>query len=223
MKISRYDLMLLGLVLVGMVFGLALYNKLPERVAIHWNAQGMPDSYAHKALLVFLMPGLGLVFWWLMRVIPNIEPFKANIQKFIGSFNLFIVAMVAFLLYIQVASIAYNLGFGMDLSKIILPGIAIIIYLAGVLTEKSKRNYFIGIRTPWTLSSDKVWDKTNTLGGRLFRIAALFILASTVLPGKWAFILTIALVLGVACFTIFYSYFLFAKTKGKNKRLIKQA
>ena len=223
MKPTKYELMLLCLILVGFVFGLAIYNKLPDEVAVHWNAQGIPDGYAHKALLVFLMPALGVVFWWLMRIIPNIEPLRANIKSFVESFNLFIVAMVAFLLYIEVASVAYNLGFSMDLSKVVLLGIAIIIYLAGVLTEKSKRNYFIGIRTPWTLSSDKVWNKTNKLGGRLFRLAALLILASTLLPGEWAFIITITLVLGVAFFTIFYSYFLYAKTKGKSKRLIKQA
>ena len=90
---------------------------------------------------------------------------KANIAKFRGAFNLFIVFMTLFLMYVQGLTLAWNLGFThFKMSKSLLPAVGLLFIMIGFMIRKAKRNFFIGIRTPWTLSSDKVWDETHRVG-----------------------------------------------------------
>jgi uncharacterized membrane protein len=93
-----------------------------------------------------------------------------------------------------------------------VPAFAILFYYAGILIEKSKRNYFIGIRTPWTLTSDEVWDKTHRLGGKSFKAAGIASLAGLLFP-KIAFYLVIGLVLTAAIISVVYSYLIWRQAK----------
>jgi len=79
-------------------------------------------------------------------------------------------------------SIFANLGYEFNMVQMMVPGLGILFYLLGVVLGKAKRNWFVGIKTPWTLSSDKVWDKTHVLGGKLFKIAGVIAFAGMVLP-----------------------------------------
>ena len=93
-----------------------------------------------------------------------------------------------------------------------VPALGILFYFVGIVTEKAKRNWFIGIRTPWTLSSDIVWNKTHKIGGKLFKIAALIAFSGLFFP-KYAILLVIVPVILVALYTIVYSYFEYKKQK----------
>ena len=111
----------------------------------------------------------------------------------------------------QIFVIMWNLGIKLNVSIVMSVGIAILFYYAGVLIEKSKRNYFIGIRTPWTLASDKVWDKTHRLGGKLFKVDTLLALVGILFP-PYTFYFVLVPVLTSAIWTIIYSYLEFKKT-----------
>jgi uncharacterized membrane protein len=173
------------------------------------------DGYTSKLLGVFLMPLITLGMFALFLVVPNIDPLKANIAKFRESFNLFIVLIVAFMLYIHGLTLAWSLGHqDFKMSGAILPFIGILFIAIGFMLRKAKRNFFIGIRTPWTLSSDNVWDKTHQLGSILFMVSGAFAIIGGVFGGMAAFWLMFVSLIGSSLFLVVYSYFLYrAETK----------
>ncbi len=121
----------------------------------------------------FLTPCISIFIFGLFLLIPKIDPLKKNIEKFRSYYEWFIVLMIAFLAYIYFATLAWALGYRFSMNAAILPPIAALFYFVGVLCENSKRNWFIGVRTPWTLSSDRVWGRTNKLAGII--LAAIYL------------------------------------------------
>ena len=138
-------------------------------MASHWGVNDQVNGTMSRFWGAFLMPLMSLAMLGLFLLIPAIDPLKANIAQFRGPFNLFIVLMIVFLTYVHGLTIAWNLGYtGFQMSTALLPAMGLLFIFVGYMLAKAKRNFFIGIRTPWTLSSDTVWDKTHALGSKLF-------------------------------------------------------
>jgi uncharacterized membrane protein len=201
---------ILGLVIIMVGIGVYSYPRMPELVAIHWNAQGIPNGFGSRFEGAFLTPLITIGVVALLLVVPAIDPLKANIAKFRKDYNSFLVALLAFLTYLQVLTVGLNLGYPWNLTQFLIPGFGIFIYATGVLLGKAKRNYFIGIRTPWTLSSDSVWNKTHKLGGLLFKISGVISLLGIVAPGL-VFLFLIVPLIAASTITIIYSYFVFRR------------
>jgi len=200
------------MILAATVAGVVLWNKLPDPMASHWNANDQVDGYLPKFWGVFLMPLISLGMMVLFLVIPRVDPLKANIAQFRDVFNLFIALVVAFMLYIYVLSLRWNLGLtDVAISRAILPALGILFFFVGYLLRKAKRNFFIGIRTPWTLSSDKVWDETHRLGSILFMISGVLAFLGSFLGGMIAFWFFFVPLIGSTIFTLVYSYILYQR------------
>ncbi|SRR6266540_5275045 len=201
-------IVLLAVFLVG---GLAAWKFLPDPMASHWNVNDQVDNTMPKFWGVFLMPILAVGMFVLFLVIPHIDPLKANIAQFREAFNLFIVLILLFLGYIWILSIAWNLGYtNFRMSSAMLPALGILFLFIGWLFRRAKRNFFIGIRTPWTLSSETVWDKTHQLGSILFMISGILALIGS-LFGKNAIWFVMLPLLGSALFLVVYSYVLYQR------------
>jgi uncharacterized membrane protein len=193
------------------------YPLLPPVIASHWDANGAVNSYA-DSWTVFLMPVVILFVFILLVLIPRIDPRHKAIEAFRNDLDAFfiILSLVIAMLFIQLY-ILWN--FGKPLSPLATMPIALaaIFYQVGVMMADSKRNYFVGVRTPWTLSSDHVWDKTHAIASRLFKAAGIIALFGLVFP-KWSFLLAIGPVLVAVVFLIVYSYHEFTKEqKGGRK------
>ena len=190
--------------------GLLLWNRLPDQMASHWNINDQVDGYMPKFWGVFLMPLVSLGLFLLFRVIPNIDPNKANIAEFRESFNLFIVLFMAFMLYVHGLTLAWNLGYtGFRLSTALVPAIGLLFLFIGFMLRQAKRNFFIGIRTPWTLSSDRVWDKTHRLGAILFMASGVLAFFGGLAGGMTAFWMLFVPLIGSVIFLLVYSYVLY--------------
>ena len=215
MSTKTTSIITLALIALALLAGAVLWNQLPDQMASHWNVNDQVDGYTSKLLGVFLMPLITLGMFALFLVVPNIDPLKANIAKFRESFNLFIVLIVAFMLYIHGLTLAWSLGHqDFKMSGAILPFIGILFIAIGFMLRKAKRNFFIGIRTPWTLSSDNVWDKTHQLGSILFMVSGAFAIIGGVFGGMAAFWLMFVPLIGSSLFLVVYSYLLYrAETK----------
>jgi len=204
---TRLSLTIVLLLILGaFVAGVIIYPQLPERVASHWNAQGQVDGYMPRFWGVFLLPLMMLFLLGLFLLIPVIDPLKSNIATFRGYFNNFIVMITSYLLYIHLMTVAWNLGWRFNFIQPLAPAFAALIYYCGVLMERARRNWFIGIRTPWTLSSDTVWAKTHRIGGRLFKLSGLLALLGVILP-DWAILFVLVPLLVASVYTVVYSYF----------------
>lgn len=198
------------LVAAGLLAGLLLWNQLPDQVASHWNANDQVDGYMPKFWGVFLMPLITVVMLLLFLVIPSIDPLKANIAAFRPVFNLFIVYIIAFMVYLHGLTLAWSLGYqGFKMSTALLPFMGLLFILVGYMLRSAKRNFFIGIRTPWTLSSDRVWEKTHRLGAVLFMLCGAIAFAGSFFGGPIAFWLIMAPLMASSLFLVIYSYVLY--------------
>lgn len=209
---STRTTLIIGLVLVllAVAFSAAVYNRLPDRMASHWGVNDEVNGTITRFWGAFLMPVIALAMLGLFLLVPLIDPMKANIATFRPIFNGFIVAILVFLLYLHVLTILWNLGYqSFRMSTALLPGLGLIYILAGLLISQAKRNFFIGIRTPWTLSSDQVWAQTHRVGGVLFIACGVIALFSMFFPGAIAFLLIIVPLLVASIFLVVYSYVLY--------------
>ena len=192
------------------VAGAVLWNQLPEQMASHWDINDQVNGTMSKFWGVFMMPLIALGLMALFLAIPNIDPLKANIAQFRESFNLFIVLIIAFILYVHGLTLAWSLGFtNFKMSTAMLPFMGVLFIAIGLMLRRAKRNFFIGIRTPWTLSSDSVWNKTHQLGSILFMISGIFALIGSFFGGVTAFLLMFVPLMGSTLFLVVYSYVLY--------------
>lgn len=206
MTIRKSQIIIIGIILLSFVIGIYFYPQMPEKVASHWNAQGQVDGYMSKFWGLFLMPLISIGLLFLFIILPRIDPQKANIEKFRKYFDRFIILVFIFLFYLYLLTILWNVGMKFSMTQFLAPAFGVLFYYCGVLIEKAKRNFFIGIRTPWTLSNDKVWDKTHAVGGKLFKLVGVIALFGVFLP-DYAIWLMLVPVIIVSLVIVVYSYF----------------
>jgi uncharacterized membrane protein len=210
MSTRNTSIIVLSLIAISIVAGVLLWNQLPDLMASHWNANDQVDGYMPKFWGVFMMPLMVLGMYVLFLVIPGIDPLKANIAQFRGAFNLFIVLISVFMLYIHGLTLAWSLGYqDFKMSAAMLPFMGVLFIFIGYMLRQAKRNFFIGIRTPWTLSSDTVWEKTHQLGSVLFMVSGALAFIGSFLGGELAFWLFFVPLMGSALFLVIYSYILY--------------
>lgn len=198
------------MIVIAITAGVFLWNQLPEQMASHWNANDEVDGTMPKFWGVFLMPIVTLGMFTLFIFIPNMDPLKANIVEFRETFNLFIVFFVTFMLYVHALTLVWSLGYNnFKMSAALLPIIGLMFIFIGYMLKKARRNFFIGIRTPWTLSSDIVWNKTHQLGSSLFILSGVFAMIGGFLGGMLAFWLMFVPLIGSTLFLVIYSYVLY--------------
>ncbi len=202
------------MVVLSFLAGIYVYPQLPDKIASHWGANGEVNGYMSKFWGAFLMPIVAFIIFLVFLIIPKIDPLKENYKKFRKYFDGFILLIILFMLYIYVLSLLWNLGKRFNMGQFLSPAMAVLFYYAGVLIGHAKRNWFVGIRTPWTLSSDKVWDDTHKIGAKLFKASAVIMLLGLFFPGR-AFIFMIVPVIFSALFVAVYSYFSFRKEAGR--------
>lgn len=202
----------LFIVILSFVIAIYFYPSFPEQVASHWNSQGNVNGYMGKFFGLFLMPIILVAILLLFLVIPKLDPLKNNVKKFEKYFDGFIVLILLFLFYIYILTILWNLNVKFNMTQMMLPALGILFFYCGILIENAKRNWFIGIRTPWTLSSDKVWDATHKLGGKLFKIAGVLAFIGLFFQ-KYALLLFIVPILAFSLYLVVYSYLKYKEYK----------
>ena len=180
---------------------------------VHWGIDGHPDRFAGRNQAFLIMPAIMLGMTLLFCVLPAIDPRGRNLERSPAIYLAAWIGTIAFMTVIHVITSASSSGLipGADdtLVPIIVPiGIGILLILIGNFLGKARPNWFVGVRTPWTLSSDLSWEKTHRLTGRLMVLGGLAMLIATfVLPAEHATVIVIAGSLGPAIVGVVYSYF----------------
>lgn len=210
MKFNRYDLIVITIAVISFIVGLTLYPQMPEQMASHWNAQGIANGFTSRFWGVFLMPIISLGLVVILLLVPRIDPLKANIEKFKGYYYSFVILIMLFFMYIYILTLLWNKGSRFDMAQLMAPAMGLLFYIAGVMMSRAKRNYFIGIRTPWTLNNEEVWNKTHHLGGILFKISGVIAAIGALLP-EYAIIFIIVPVITAAIVSVVYSYVIYQK------------
>ena len=211
MRLRNSELIVLGITLLATAVGIWVYPKLPAQVASHWGTTGEVDGYMSAFWGAFIMPIVSLVTALLFIAIPRLDPKRQNIEQFRPYFDRFIISFSFFLAYIYALTLLWNLGYEFSFVRWLVPAFSVLFYTLGVLISHAKQNWTIGIRTPWTLSNEHVWDATHVRTGKLFRLASVVVLLGILLPNYAVWLLLVP-ILGVVLYSIIFSYLEFKKT-----------
>jgi uncharacterized membrane protein len=212
MKLKN-ELPLIAIVLIPFVFLAYIWNDLPQKVPIHWNINGEIDRFGNKLELILIPLLFPLMTYLIFLVVPKIDP-KQQINKF-GSkkYQNLKTLIIVFMSILAVLMIymAKNQSFA-NVNLIVLP-VGVLYIILGNYFKTIKANYFIGIRTPWTLENETVWKETHKLGGKLWFAGGLVIVMSSLLFENKANLIVFMMVTGIIIIIpIVYSYLKFKKT-----------
>lgn len=187
-----------------------IYSQLPSTVPLHWNSAGTPDRFAGRSSLIYLLL-LTMVIPVMMDLLPYIDPRRQNYRYFADSYQKIKLGTSCFMVFVFYLSVNTALSPSQKLStSVISIGLGILFMLIGNYLAKVKNNYFVGIKTPWTLASDEVWRRTHRLGGWLFFIAGFITLISgQLITGELLFPIFLTVILTAALVPIIYSFLIY--------------
>lgn len=206
-------------IILLVIIGIAswfFYQALPDIVPIHWNIAGEPDQYGSKIFSAFVFPLIILGIYALLLFAPLIDPRKERYLQFAKVYHMikaYFVLMFACIYFLaNLNALGYNLPIGLWIPVLV----GILFVIIGNYMGKLRKNWFIGIRNPWTLSSEETWNKTHRVGGKLFIVSGLLMIANGFAPVSYKlplFITSIVLVIGG---TFGYSYWVYRQEKKAN-------
>ncbi|MEO0097752.1 MAG: DUF1648 domain-containing protein [candidate division WOR-3 bacterium] len=206
----KISIIILILTILSFLIGSYFYPKMPEKIASHWNQYGEVDGYSNKFWGIFLIPFILLLMFLLYLLIPKIDPLKNNIIKFINYYDTFFLIFFIFLIAVYLFMLLWNINIKINPNRFFPIGLGILFIYVGILLKYAQRNWFVGIRTPWTLSSDYVWQKTHLLGSKLFIFAGIISLFGFFFL-RYSYLFVLIPIISFSLFLIIYSYFLYQK------------
>jgi uncharacterized membrane protein len=183
-----------------------VYPRLPETMPTHWDLSGRPDGWSNRLWGAWMLPVFLLGMWVLVQILPRIDPRGSNYAKFGGAFEAIIVSVMLFMLALHVVVLMASLGYPVQMQRILPIGIGVLLVVIGNLLPRARPNWFVGIRTPWTLSSDRVWEKTHRFGGRVFVAAGLLLTIAGLLLVQWVHVVLVTVIALSAISVLIYSY-----------------
>lgn len=179
MKNKKSIITMWVLAFISPVMFLAAYSYLPESVPIHWNAQGQVDNYGSKAMAAFIF-FLPILLALMFQFLPKIDPKKQNYVKFQKYYDIFAIFFIAFFVVVNGVMLTETLRPGtLSIGLIISIGVSLMLIVLGNMMGKIKHNYFMGIKTPWTLADPDVWNKTHRVGGIMWVVIGILALITS--------------------------------------------
>ncbi|MDD3904314.1 MAG: SdpI family protein [Sphaerochaeta sp.] len=211
-KIDKTLIITTLLCLLPLVLSAFLYDKLPEQVAIHFNASGTADDYASKAFAAFGLPLLFAGLNIILQIVLNNDPKRnnAHILSYLSKWLLPLLSLVFIPL-----TLFHSLGYPIGISRLVPIFMALLFLVIGNYLPKCKQNYSVGIRLPWTLNSETNWNKTHRLAGWIWTIAAIIILISALLDVYTNVVIALSLIVMVGVPGI-YSFFLYKQEQKED-------
>ncbi|MCM3544982.1 hypothetical protein COL23_00355 [Priestia aryabhattai] len=201
----------LSITLLTLVAWLIALPHLPATMPIHWGANGEADGFATKINAMILTVGIMVLIYFIIAFVPRIDPRKENYKYFSKTYNIVLNAVLLLFFFVNMSTILQGLGYNVPMAYIapIMAGLVFIII--GNYLQRVRSNYFMGIRTPWTLSNETVWKKTHRLSGKLFFIGGLLILISAFLPDGYKSVIMWGSIVLCVAIPYLYSYLAYKK------------
>lgn len=194
--------------LLPLLWGLILWNRLPDQIPMHWNFKGEIDGWSGKAMGVLFIPLFLTGAHWFVAVMMSIDPKSQNITKKPLVLTLWIMPVLSVVL--SFVTYIAALGYAVDVNRVMGMVLGLLFIILGNYLPKVKPNYTMGIKLPWTLDNEENWRKTHRFGGITMALGGVALLISSVLGG-FAIALAVAMVLFMSA--IPYSYFIYRKQK----------
>lgn len=204
---------LLIILLGSLVYGIYVYPTLPDKVPSHWNFNGEVDGWSSPFWGAFGIPLLNIGLYLLFFVMPKIDPNKERYVQFTSAYNAFRYVFHVFMtgVYIIIMMAANNQP--VNVGQIVPMGVAVLLIIIGNYMGKVRKNYFFGVKTPWTLASEEVWQKTHRMTGPLWVVSGIVGFIGAFFGGKAGYFLFFGMIVVIAVVPMAYSYFVFRKVQ----------
>jgi uncharacterized membrane protein len=219
-SIDRRPALLVTAVAVALELGIAAYgfSRVPPgaRVAIHWDAMGHANGYGDAFWAFTLVPALTVLISAGLAFVPSIEPRRRNLQRSGAAYVAVWISLVVLMVALQAAIVLSALGAARSetIVRLVPAAVGVMLAVVGNYLGKIRSNFFFGIRTPWTLSSERSWNRTHRLGGRLLVAVGLAAAATSVFPWVGIFVLVVG-VPAVIVIVFVYSYVQWSRDPAK--------
>ena len=204
---QKYYLGAAAVILATLAGTIAAYPQLPATVPMHWDAQGNINGWGPKSSLFLFGPGLMLFIVLMFSALPWLSPKKFEVDSFRATYLYIMIVIVAMLAYFHLLVLASALGVALDMTRAITGGVCLLIALLGNVMGKVRRNFFVGVRTPWTIANERVWNATHRFAAKTFFAGGLVGLLAVLL--RTPFWVPIAAILVAALVPAIYSLILY--------------
>ena len=206
LKKNKWTLVITSIIiLLPIVAGVILWDKLPEQVPYHWGVNGEVDGWADKPTAVFLMPAIMLAVQWACVIAATLDPKGKNAasSKLMG-FVLWIIPLLNILLHVMV----YLAAFGREVNAgVVLPLVfGAMFVMMGNYLPKCRQSYTVGIKLPWTLNDEENWNATHRLAGKLWVAGGLLVMPCALLKPEIGFVVMMVITALMCAIPTIYSY-----------------
>ncbi len=217
MKTLKNDWLIWVIILSPFLFVAYFWDKFPSQIATHFGMDGQPNDYSSKVTGLILFPGINVLMYFLFIVLPKIDPSRKNYGLFQDKFKIIRTLLHALLSYITMVTVFYSLGYQFNIEYVLFYGLLAFFLVMGNYLGNVRHNYFIGIRTPWTLSNETVWKNTHRLTAKIWVGGSLLMMVIyPFLPQEISGTAFMIFIGAIAIIPIVYSFLDFRKqTTGK--------
>jgi uncharacterized membrane protein len=214
MKLSRGTWISLAVIAACFVLTAVLYPRLPDPMPTHWDVSGTPNGFTPKPFGPFLVPGLLLLVLMVLRKLPALSPRGFGMASFVGVYDLVCVAIIAVGGVVYGITLSSVVGVPLDVGSLSRAAVGVLCIVIGNFMGKLTPNFFLGIRTPWTLASTEVWSRTHRFGGRWFVLGGLTLVVAAFFSRS--LVLMTAVIAATALVPAVYSYFVYHRLEGQH-------
>jgi immunity protein, SdpI family len=211
MKLRALVVTTVALVAVSLVAVAMLYGRLPDAIPTHFALDGHPDGFRSKPFGAFITPIAIAVTGLVFSVLPRISPRGFRLDPFLRAYEIMVIAVLVMEFAGGMMALWLAMGHQFEMGRALSVGFGLVLIVSGNFMGKVTRNFFVGIRTPWTLASPEVWLRTHRIGGVLFVAGGAFILLTTFVATGGAPMLNLGVLLAIALFLVIYSYVLYRR------------
>lgn len=204
---SRWLTVCQWLIVAAMFVAAALaWPNVPDSIPVHFGPSGEPNRYGGKFEGLLVLPLIALAVLVLLKFLPKIDPMRAHYGQFAIAYNVIILAIEAFMALLYAAILATMFNLGVNVASVIIILVGLLFVAIGAVIDQVRPNWFVGIRTPWTLSSERAWIATHRAGRPVFIGMGIVLVISGLIQARWTLYAAISLcVLGVVGL-LAYSY-----------------
>jgi uncharacterized membrane protein len=213
----KNDWVIIALITLTFVVCLYFYPSLPDKMPIHWNSKGEIDGYSGRLIGTFGIPLMNLVFYFLFIFLPYLDPKKENYVKFAGAYKLIRYSFHILFICIQASILMVALGHAVNVGMFVGVAVSLLFIVIGNVMGKFKHNYFVGIKTPWTLANEEVWTKTHRMAAPLWVVGGIILgVFAVILDGKSSFSIVVLIVVSmISIVPMVYSFVIFKQLNKK--------
>lgn len=211
----KQDWMIWLIMLAPVIYAFLVWDKLPGQLPVHFGFNGKADGFASKTGTMLIFPGLNLLVYFALVFLPGIDPMKASYERFEKSYRMLRISISGLFSALFFLVMAYSMDLPLGQPRYLFTVLFIFFAIFGNYLKTVRPNFFIGIRTPWTLMNAESWRKTHALTGKIWFLGGLagFIL-TLFLPESWLGYLMLIFILVSTILAVAASYFYYRNANG---------